>query len=186
MSDGYGSEQFPRWRRAIVRWITGVDIDEHVAGLRSAAPAAAATREWMRGVEEHLAALQADHERLDVRVGTLTNTSAHIVDWISGAERHLAALQVEQTDQSRFEQRVSEARARDLAPVLAWIRAAEGHLAALQKDHERVFERIYPDRLALDVALLEARLSDCERAHTAIAAATATVRTGDDRSPRNS
>jgi hypothetical protein len=88
------------------------------------------------------------------------------------------ALEAHRTD---AEARISAS----VTPLLEWIRGAEKHLAALQADHNRL-GALYEERIAqLDqfvtrASLLEARLDDLERAHTAMAAAISKARVRDE------
>jgi len=71
--------------------------------------------------------------------------------------------------------------AASIEPMLEWIRGAEAHLAALQADHDRLralYEGriVQPDQVGTRVFLLEARVDDLERAHTAMATAISKAR----------
>jgi hypothetical protein len=92
------------------------------------------TSNWQRGASAHLAALQAEYDRLK---GDSDTQPAPAFDWIKGAENHLAGLQ---TGYDRLQ-------------------------SLLQRQTDQV------TRAVARLSLLEARLTDLERADTAIAAA---------------
>jgi len=146
------SDETPSARRRLSRFLLGVDVAE-LADLQRQ------QGQILRETISEVAELRAHQRQSDESTANFQRS----------ASAHLAALQAEY-DRMKGDADTQAARALD------WIKAAENHLAGLQSGYDRLQSLLQRQtdqgtRAIARLSLLEARLTDLERADTAIAAA---------------
>jgi hypothetical protein len=156
---GNAREPLPSWRRLLARLLLGAVPGELLDAQRQQA-------EKLRQAVAEIAELRKD------QLQAHESTS----NWLRGASAHLAALQTEYDRIKAGAAPGSTSSDTIRVPPFDWIKGAENHLAALQTGHDRLQSILHRQtdqvtRVIARLALLDARLTDLERADTAIAAA---------------